>query len=152
MFEELDDTLKQTTLRVIEKVLNQFSPDEVYRFALYTSGDFQYLTDSLFTESGLNTVTRKYFDKYDWFREQTGTYEEGKRRLRWSPCDSPQHLLPKKSSTDQQSCSLPFGVPLRIFLILMQKVVRMNDCAIPCAEPSKSACCVHWFICASLQS
>jgi len=93
MLEELDDTLKQATLRVVEKALSQLNPDEVYGFALYTSGDFQYLTDSLFTESGLNTVTHKYFDKYDWFREQTGTYEEGKRRLRWSPCDSPQHLF-----------------------------------------------------------
>jgi hypothetical protein len=93
MLDAFETELKAATVRVAKRATSEFASGDVYGFALFTSGDFQYVTVCVFTQPGLRAVTQKYFDKNHYFREWDGNFERGMRELRWSPCDSPGHLF-----------------------------------------------------------
>jgi hypothetical protein len=90
MYQPLLDVLEPTMLAVCRSSLEKHAGEHFYGVALYTSGEYNYLVDSIATTEGLGWVARKYLqDKY--YQENWGTLEVAARELKWSPCDSPLH-------------------------------------------------------------
>lgn len=70
--------------------LARHSGEEFYCVALYTSGSYDDLVDSVATFQGLEKVALEYLeDKH--YQDEWGTLEAAMRELKWSPCDSPYH-------------------------------------------------------------
>lgn len=69
--------LRETLLKVAQMVRDEYSDQGIYGFILY-HGQFGYIFPTLFTEHGLNKVSES---------------EEDKVSTRWSPCDSPHHMI-----------------------------------------------------------
>jgi Domain of unknown function (DUF4303) len=80
----LEGTLLQCCLQAAEHAACHLENEKVYGFALYHHV-FSYACATAFTEAGLDQVTERYRskDRPDYPREW----------LRWSPCDSPHHML-----------------------------------------------------------
>jgi hypothetical protein len=78
---ELQGALMETGLRVAQEASSALQPEGIYGFWLYHHV-FQYAYVTVFTEAGLDTVTRRYREK---------GYTASREALRWSPCDSPHH-------------------------------------------------------------
>lgn len=83
--------LTAATLHAAREAVARFGAERIYSFALYTSGEYNYVFASVSTQAGLEQVARRYLDKPD-FRRMWGTLDVAMAQLRWSPCDSPHHV------------------------------------------------------------
>ncbi len=90
------DTLKSLEKRLYEcaknafiKIVQEFAEDNIYSLALYTSGDYGYLTTSCSTNTGLRIAAEKYSAEKYFAGYSIQQIEE---ELKWIPCDSPHHL------------------------------------------------------------
>lgn len=85
-----------TGLRAAFAELRSDHPDEtVYGFGFYGHAG-EYVTSTAFTEEGLRQVAARYVEmandgEHEYLREKT--LDEHLRSLRWSPADSPRHLI-----------------------------------------------------------
>jgi Domain of unknown function (DUF4303) len=90
MYPELCDAITTEMLAVCRASVEKHAGEQFYSVALYTSGEYLDIADSIATTEGLTKVTKEYLqDKY--YKKQWGTLEVGMRDLKWSPCDSPYH-------------------------------------------------------------
>ena len=65
-------------------------PERVYSFALYTSGEYNYVTVTFSTETGLRKTAERYLAT-EPYRSEWRSVKDASKQLRWSPCDSPHH-------------------------------------------------------------
>jgi len=84
----LQGALMETSLGVAQEASFKLQAEGIYGFWLYHHV-FQYACATVFTEAGLDAVTRRY-------REQ-GNPDHTREMLRWSPCDSPHHLYRERA-------------------------------------------------------
>jgi len=87
---EFQAELTAATLRAARRAASEFETEGVYSFALYTSGEYNYVTVSVSTLTGLRAVANRYMAE-DGYKRKWRTMESAERELRWSPCDSPHH-------------------------------------------------------------
>lgn len=90
MFQQLLDELQPTFLDVCRSAIAKRPDERFYCVALYTSGEYNYIADSLSTVEGLERVARRYLER-DHYQQEWGTVPVAMNELRWSPCDSPLH-------------------------------------------------------------
>lgn len=79
------------SLRAARSALTRFGEEQIYSFALYTSGEYNYVFASVSTQTGLEKAANRYMAD-DNFRRMWGDHARAMRQLKWSPCDSPHHL------------------------------------------------------------
>ena len=85
------NTLYSECRIVFPRIIEELSHEDIYSLALYSSGDaWGYLFPTVSTQKGLNEVSAEYKAKEYY---QSKTIGELKRDLKWSPCDSPRHVL-----------------------------------------------------------
>lgn len=90
MNQELHDKLFATMTEVSRASLERHSGERFYSVAIYTSGEYSYLIDSLSTSAGLERVAARYLED-SYYQSQWGTLDDAMRELKWSPSDSPYH-------------------------------------------------------------
>jgi Domain of unknown function (DUF4303) len=90
MHQLLLDLLAPTMLDVGRASLERHADEHFYCVALYTSGEYRYLVDSISTTEALEKVAKKYLtDKT--YQDNWVTLDVAMRELKWSPCDSLYH-------------------------------------------------------------
>lgn len=82
--------LTAATLRAARQAVEQFTDEGIYSFALYTSGEYNYVSASISTRSGLAQVAERYLTDKRFARAWTDL-STTMAQLKWSPCDSPHH-------------------------------------------------------------
>jgi hypothetical protein len=90
MHQHLLDELNLALLDVCRASLDKHDGEYFYCVALYTSGEYGYLVDSISTIEGLEQVAKRYLEDED-YQNDWGTLDVAMRELKWSPCDSPYH-------------------------------------------------------------
>jgi len=90
MHNQLLNALESTMLDVCRASLKRHAGEHFYCVALYTSGEYGYLVDSMSTTEGLELVARRYLEDKT-YQDKWGTLDVAMRELKWSPCDSPFH-------------------------------------------------------------
>lgn len=78
------------TLAAAREAASKFSAEGLYSFALYTSGEYNYVFASVATQAGLEQVATRYLTD-ERFRRAWGDHAGAMQHLKWSPCDSPHH-------------------------------------------------------------
>jgi hypothetical protein len=81
----MEATIIDSCRKAAGHAMQYLADEKVYGFWLYHHV-FEYCCCTVFTEAGLDAVTRKYAELRD--RPEPPTRDD----LRWSPCDSPHHL------------------------------------------------------------
>src|SRR4051794_20744217 len=81
LLKAFDAVISETTLKVAREAASSLQPEGIYGFWLYHHV-FQYACATVFTETGLDAVTRRY--------QNEGDRDIERATLRWSPCDSPR--------------------------------------------------------------
>lgn len=84
------EALLQAALASARDAAATLSAEGIYGFALYTSGEYNYVCDSVATERGLDEVAAKYLAMRHYATVWRST-ERARAELRWSPADSPRH-------------------------------------------------------------
>lgn len=79
--------LERAALEAFRASVALHSCEGIYGAALFTSGGYDYVCDTVFTLQGLNIAV----DEYLTIRPSRSR-SDAVRALRWSPCDSPYHL------------------------------------------------------------
>jgi hypothetical protein len=82
--------LVAATLRAARSAATQFAAEGLYSFALYTSGEYNYVSCSVSTQAGLEQAASRYMAD-ERFRRRWADHAVAMRQLKWSPCDSPHH-------------------------------------------------------------
>ena len=85
--DQLRNELERAALEAFRGSAAKHRSERIYCAALYTSGEYGYVYDTVSTREGLDQVARHYL--------QSGSFvdlEQAVRGLKWSPCDSPYHL------------------------------------------------------------
>ena len=82
--------LIEATLEATRSAASRFAEERIYSFALYTSGEYNYVFASISTMAGLKDVAGRYLARAG-FRRKWGDLGVAMRHLKWSPCDSPHH-------------------------------------------------------------
>ena len=90
MHEQLLEVLEPVMLDVCRASVEKHAGERFYSVALYTSGDYVYLVDSISTVQGLAKVADEYLLK-KCYQDEWSTREVAMRQLKWSPADSPYH-------------------------------------------------------------
>jgi len=82
--------LSRAVTESVQHIVDYYGDEGIYGFALHSCGDYVYVTDTVFTELGLQQVAERYFAK-EYYRETYGSVGEVAKQLRWSPGDAPAH-------------------------------------------------------------
>ncbi len=90
MHQQLLDILEPTLLDVCRAAIERHAGERFYCVALYTSGEYGYLVDSISTTEGLEKVAKKYLEDKN-YQDKWGTLDVAMQELKWSACDSPYH-------------------------------------------------------------
>ena len=85
--DQLRIELEQAALEAFRRSAAQHRSETIYCAALYTSGEYGYVYDTISTSEGLDQVAERYLRKRSF-----DNLEQAVRDLKWSPCDSPYHL------------------------------------------------------------
>lgn len=80
----------RTALDVFRASAEKHAGEHYYSVALYTSGKYGYLVDTVSTNDGLRQVANKYL-KDGRYQDESGTLHAAMKDLKWSPCDSPHY-------------------------------------------------------------
>lgn len=87
-FQYLIHMLTQATRLAFQSLKQHYESEIIYAFALYTHGDFSYVTSTASSEEGLTKVAQKYIAEG---RHNNRSLSEQRILLRWSPADSLLH-------------------------------------------------------------
>lgn len=87
---EFKEKLLSATKNAFEKVLSVTGAEELYCFSLFTEGLFGYFAPTAMTTEGLERTLQGYRDRGSCASQTDG---ELRLSLKWSPCDSPYHML-----------------------------------------------------------
>ena len=88
-FQPLKDALVPACVQAFREMRANHEGERFYCMALFTSGEFGYISPTAMTEEGLAAVVARYREDPAYSKE---TREDLQQSLRWSPCDSPLHL------------------------------------------------------------
>jgi hypothetical protein len=78
-------------MTVCQESLKKHINETFYSVALYTSGEYLYLVDTISTTQGLQQVAQQYLKDKFYRKQWKSSLEVGMAQLKWSPCDSPYH-------------------------------------------------------------
>ncbi|WP_295856934.1 DUF4303 domain-containing protein [uncultured Xylophilus sp.] len=85
--DQLRIELEKAALEAFRRSAAQHRFETIYCAALYTSGEYGYVCDTVSTVEGLHQIAKNYVQKGSFENIQKAV-----RDLKWSPCDSPYHL------------------------------------------------------------
>jgi len=85
--DQLLSELEHAALEAFQISADRHHSESIYCAALYTSGEYGYVYDTISTQEGLNRVAEHYLRKGSF-----DNFEKAVHDLKWSPCDSPYHL------------------------------------------------------------
>lgn len=87
IMDQLRIELEQAALEAFRRSAAQHSSETFYCAALYTSGEYGYVYNTVSTYEGLDQVAKDYMRKGSF-----ESIEQAVHDLKWCPCDSPYHL------------------------------------------------------------
>lgn len=90
------DALLDATRRAMNVYRERHGLEDLYGAGLYTSGEIGYVFLTVFSESGLDRVATEYA------KGCVDAFPNERTSLRWSPCDSPHHLIGEETFDDVQ--------------------------------------------------
>lgn len=88
----LHKELMAATLRAAHRVAKECADEGLYCFALYHSGEYRDAFTSVSTRTGLAQVAERYLTREPFARAWVDL-PTTMQQLKWSPCDSPRHLV-----------------------------------------------------------
>lgn len=88
MLADFRTVLEEVTVQAARLAVDRYAQEDIYSFALYTSGGFEYVFPTLATETGLNAAAERYRQSRI---AKNAADLDFRTMLRWSPCDSPHH-------------------------------------------------------------
>jgi len=90
-YRELYEELKQASFEAFRASAAKHAGEKFYSVALYTSGTYGYIVDSVSTFEGLEQVAAHYLGKSSYLVEW-GTLDTAMKALKWNTPDSPYHV------------------------------------------------------------
>ena len=90
MHSQLTDELTNALKAVVADAKQRLAGQTIYSIAIYTSGEYSYVIDSVMTLEGLSDVAKDYL-KDDRYKQEWGTLDTACAALKWSAPDSPYH-------------------------------------------------------------
>jgi Domain of unknown function (DUF4303) len=87
IMDQLRIELEKAALEAFRRSAAQHRSETIYCAALYTSGEYGYVCDTVSTVEGLDQIAKNYVRKGSFENIEQAVHD-----LKWSPCDSPYHL------------------------------------------------------------